>query len=146
MITAVALAGACLFIAAGLAWTARLVHVGTLDAMALADKLAAPEPFSALDWPELHVRAVVPQDVAGELSLVLLLVEWPARREQATLLVDLGPADQRSLSLLSQWCATRASVAPVRCGAGELELRRRQSLARVRAILVAEDAAPALGH
>ncbi len=140
MITAVALAGACLFIAAGLAWTARLVHVGTLDAMALADKLAAPEPFSALDWPELHVRAV------GELSLVLLLVEWPARREQATLLVDLGPADQRSLSLLSQWCATRASVAPVRCGAGELELRRRQSLARVRAILVAEDAAPALGH
>src|SRR5258708_39905967 len=79
-ITAAALAGACLFIAAGLAWTARLVHVGTLDAMALADKLAAPEPFSALDWPELHVRAVVPQDVAGELSLVLLLVEWPARR------------------------------------------------------------------
>jgi hypothetical protein len=101
---------------------------------------------SALDWPELHVRAVVPQDAAGERSLVLLRVEWPARHEQAILLVDLGWADQRSLPLLSRWCAARASVSPGRCGPGELELRRRQSLERVRGLLVAEDAVPALRH
>lgn len=77
---------------------------------------------------------------------MLLLVEWPARGNQATLLVDLGGADPRSLSLLSQWCAARASVSPSRCGPGELELRRRQSLDRVRALLVAEDAVTALGR
>ena len=120
-----------------------MVHVGTLDALALAVKVATPEPVSALDWPELHIRAVVPQEIPGEQSLVLLLVEWPAHREQATLLVQLGRADQRSLALLSQWCAARASIAPGRCGDGELELRRRQSLERVRGLLVAEDPAPA---
>jgi hypothetical protein len=142
VITAAAVAGACLFIAIGLAWTARLVHIGTLDALDLADKLAVPKPVSALDWPELRVRAVVPQDVAGDRSLVLLLAEWPARHEQANLLVDLGQADQRSLQLLSQWCADRASVSPGRCGPAELELRRRQSLERVRGLLVAEDTIP----
>ncbi len=146
MIAVAALAGACLFIAAGLAWTARLVHIGTLDALALAAKVAAPEPVSALDWPELHVRAVVPEDVVDEGALVLLLVEWPARREQATLLVDLGHADERSLPLLSQWCADRASVSPERCGPGELELRRRQSLERVHGLLIAEDAVASLGR
>jgi hypothetical protein len=146
VIAAAAVAGACLFIAIGLAWTARLVHVGTLDALDLADKLAEPEPVSALDWPELRLRAVVPQDMAGERSLVLLLAEWPARHEQANLLVDLGRADQRSLRLLSQWCADRASVSPGRCGLAELELRRRQSLERVRGLLVAEDTVPALGR
>jgi len=30
------------FIAAGLAWTARLVHVGNLDAQELAEKVATP--------------------------------------------------------------------------------------------------------
>jgi hypothetical protein len=146
VIVAAAVAGACLFIAVGLAWTARLVRIGTLDAMELAGKLAVPEPVSALDWPELHLRAVVPQDAEGERSLVLLLVEWPAHGEQATLLVDLGRADQLSLPLLSQWCAARASVSPSRCGPGELELRRRQSLDRVQALLVAEDPVPALGR
>jgi hypothetical protein len=146
VITAAAVAGACLFIAAGWAWTARLVHIGTLDALDLAEKLAVPVPDSALDWPELQVRAVVPQDVAGEQALVLLLVEWPAHHDQATLLVDLDPADERSLPLLSRWCAARASVSPGRCGPGELELRRRQSLERVRGLLVAEDAVPAAGR
>jgi hypothetical protein len=127
-------------VAAGLAWTARLLRVGTLDALALADKVATPVPTSALDWPELHVRAVVPQDIPGEPSLVLLLVEWPAHRERtATLLVNLGRTDQRSLPLLSQWCAAHASVSPARRTDGELELRRRQSLERVRGVLVAED-------
>ena len=146
MIVAAAVAGVCLFIIAGLAWTARLVHVGTLDALELAGKLAVPEPVSAVDWPELHLRAVVPQDAVGGRALVLLLVEWPARGEQATLLVDIGRADQRSLPLLSQWCAARASVSPRRCGPEELELRRRQSLDRVRAVLVAEDAVHVLGR
>ena len=142
---AAGLAGGCLLIiAAGLAWTARLVHIGTLDALALADKVATPRPVSALDWPELHICAVVPQEIPDEPSLVLLLVEWPAHREQAvTLLVDLGSAGQRALSLLSQWCAARASVSPARLGDGELELRRRQSLERVRGFLVAEDVTPA---
>ena len=141
VIAAAALAGGCLLIiAAGLAWTARLVHIGTLDALALADKVATPRPVSALDWPELHVRAVVPQNIPGEPSLVLVLVEWPAHPERpATLLMDLGCADQRSLPLLSQWCAARASVSPTRRGDGELELRRRQSLERVRGLLLAED-------
>jgi hypothetical protein len=147
VITAAAVAGACLFIAAGWAWTARLVHIGTLDALDLAEKLAVPVPDSALDWPELQVRAVVPQDVVGEQALVLLLVEWPAHHEQATLLVDLDRTDERSLLLLlSRWCAARASVSPGRCGPGELELRRRQSLERVRGLLIAEDAVPAAGR
>ncbi len=143
VIAAAALAGVCLFIAAGLAWTARLVHVGNLDALALAEKTATPWPVSALDWPELRVREVAPQDLPGERSLILLLVEWPARGEQATLLVDLGRAGSRPLPLLSQWCATRASVSPARLAGGELELRPRQSLERVRGLLVAEDTMPA---
>jgi hypothetical protein len=69
-----------------------------------------------------------------------VLVEWPAHRERsATLLMDLGRADQQSLPLLSQWCAARTSVSPTRRGDGELELRRRQSLERVRGLLIAED-------
>ena len=141
MIAAAALAGGCLLIiATGLAWTARLVHVGTLDALALAEKVGTARPVSALDWPELNVRAVVPQNIPGEPSLVLVLVEWPGHRERsATLLMDLGRADQRSLPLLSQWCAARASVSPTRRGDGELELRRRQTLERVRGLLIAED-------
>jgi hypothetical protein len=144
--SAAALAGACLFIVAALAWSARLVHIGTLDALDLTAKVAVPVPVSALDWPELQVRAVVPQDVAGEQALVLPLVEWPAHHEQATLLVDLDRTGERSLPLLSRWCAARASVSPGRCGPGEVELRRRQSLERVRGLLIAEDAVPAAGR
>ncbi len=141
MIAAAALAGSCLLIlAAWLAWTARVLYAGTLDALALADKIGTPRPVSALDWPELKVRAVVSQDIAGEPSLVVVFVEWPAHPERsATLLVDLGRAVQQSLPLLTQWCATQASISPTRCTDGELELRRRQSLERVRAVLVAED-------
>jgi hypothetical protein len=123
-----------------LAWTARLVHIGNLDALALAQKIATPEPISALDWPELHVRAVIPQP--GEPSLVLLRVEWPAYRGQAaTLLVSLDRANDHAVALLSEWSATRASVSPTRWGDGQIELRRRQSLERIRGRLVAEDTA-----
>ena len=141
---AAALAGVVLFIAAGLIWTARLAHVGNLDAQALAEKVAVPDPVSALDWPELHVRAVVPQP--AEPPLVLLVVGWPAHPQRAsTLLLALDSGDGNSLSLLSRWCSTRASISPTHWGA-RMELRRRQSLERVHAVLVAEDAAPfALG-
>jgi ligand-binding SRPBCC domain-containing protein len=57
VVFAVALAGVVLLITAGLAWTARLVHVGNLDAQDLADKVAMSAPVSALDWPELHLNA-----------------------------------------------------------------------------------------
>ena len=143
MITAVTVAGAVLLIAliaAGLGWTARLVHIGTLDALALSEKVATPEPVSALDWPELHVRAVVAQP--DDPSVVLLRVGWPAHPQRAaTLLVALDHADQPPVALLSQWCATAASVSPARRGDRGMELRRRQSLERVHGILIAEDTA-----
>jgi hypothetical protein len=127
---------------AGLAWTARLIHVGHLDAMALADKVAAPDPVSALDWPELQVRAIVPQP--DERPLVLLLVGWPAHRQrEATLLVALDSGDHQSVALLSQWCSTRASVSPARREGAALELRRRRSLERVHGVLLAENPVPA---
>ena len=141
MIVAAALAGVLVFIAAGLAWTARLVHVGNLDAQALAEKAASESPDSALDWPELQLHDVVAEP--GGPPLVLLRVGWPAYpRREATLLVAVGRGDTRSLSLLSQWCAAAASISPVRQYGAELELRRRQSLECVRAVLIAEDGAP----
>jgi hypothetical protein len=138
VILAVALTGVILFIVAGVAWTARLVHIGNLDAQALADKTGSPEPSSALDWPELHVHAVIAQP--DEQSLVLLHVGWPAYpQRKATLLVALGQGDRGSLALLSRWCTCAASIAPVRRDGAELELRRRQSLERVHAVLITED-------
>ena len=79
---AVAAIGAVVLLtAAGLAWTARLVHVSNLDALELASKVGVPHPVSALDWPELRVRAIVPQP--GDQALVLLLVGWPAHPQRA---------------------------------------------------------------
>ena len=140
MVAALALTGAALFILTGLVLTARLVRIGNLDAMALAEKLAVPNPSSAADWPELRIRAVVPQP--GQPSMILLLVGWPRHHgREATLLVRLDDADQRSLPLLSRWCEDRSPISPRRYQAAELELRRRQSLERVRVQLLAEDAA-----
>jgi hypothetical protein len=142
VILAAALAGVVLYIVACLAWTAHLVHLGNLDALTLAEKAAVPEPVSALDWPDLHVRAVVAQP--DEQSLVLLHVIWSAHPQHAaTLLVALDLGDQQSLSLLSKWCAAQASVSPMRQHGAELELRRRRSFERVHARLVAEGAMPA---
>jgi hypothetical protein len=124
-------------IAAGLAWTARLVHVGNLDALALAVKTATPEPLSPLDWPELRVRAVIGQP--DRPSVVLLHVEWPARQQQATMLVAIDGDTAGPWRLLPRWCAERASIAATRRGGTGLELRRRQSLERVRGYLLAED-------
>jgi hypothetical protein len=139
VIVPVTLAVAILLVAAAaLAWTARLIQVGNLDALALADKVAVPHPVSALDWPELRLRAVIPQP--DDRVLVLLLVSWPAHpRREATLLVAIDSSNRRSVPLLSQWCATGASVSPTRQEGAAVEFRRRRSLERVHAVLVAED-------
>jgi hypothetical protein len=141
VIVAAALAGVIGMIAAALVWTARLVHIGNLDVQALADKVAVPDPVSALDWPELRVREYVPQPDGP--PLVLLDVCRPCfSRQAATLLVALDTADPQALSVLSRWRSRQASVAPVRRAGEELEFRRRQSLERVHAVLVAEDRRP----
>ncbi|MFI5781837.1 hypothetical protein [Nocardia sp. NPDC051570] len=134
----VALAVVIAFIAVELVWIARLVHVGNLDAHELALKTAVPEPESALDWPDLHLKAVVAQPGG---RLVLVSVDWLAHPGQsATLLLALDEGDVRSLSLLSEWCAGHASVSPLRYPPPtRLVLRRRQSLERVHAQLLAED-------
>jgi hypothetical protein len=138
VVVAAALAGAVLAIAAGLACTAYLVHVGNLDAQDLAEKTGTPAPVSALDWPELHLNAVVLEP--DEQPVVLLYVDWPAHPQRvATLLLALDRDDRHSLPLLSQWCSGQASVSPSRGHGPEVVLRRRQSLERVHAILVAED-------
>jgi len=146
----------------GLGAAARMVHIGNLAAMALADKLATPHPVSALDWPELRVRAVVSQP--GRPSEILLLAEWPSHHGRtSTLLIEIYSRRQaaqlatgrqlaasapdlttlaeleRQVALLSQWCDAGASVSPSRHGPAGLELRRRQTLERVRGRLLAED-------
>jgi hypothetical protein len=142
VIIAAALAGLVVFVVALLAAAARLVHLGNLDALALAEKVAVPEPDSALDWPDLQVLAVVAQP--DDQPLVLLHVIWSAHPGQAAiLLLALDEADRRSSLLLSRWCACHASVCPMRRPGAGLELRRRQSLERVHALLVSEDIAPA---
>ena len=96
MVLAAALAGVIVLIAAGLAATARLVHIGNLDAHDLADKLSVPAPVSALDWPELHLNAVVAQP--DDQAAVLLHVDWPAHPQRAaTLLLALDRDDRHSL-------------------------------------------------
>jgi len=140
VILAAALASVTVLIAAGLAWTVRLVHIGNLDAHDLAAKLAVPVPASALDWPELHLNAVVAQP--DEQPMVLLHVDWPAHPQRAaTLLLALDHDGRRSLPLLSQWCADHASVSPARDDGAKLTLRRRRTLERVHALLIAEDTA-----
>jgi hypothetical protein len=136
VVAALALVGAALFILAGLGAAARRVHIGNLDAQALAEKLSVPYPLSALDWPELRIRAVVPQP--GRPLVVLLLAGRPGFDEQSsTMLVRLDGAGQ-PVSVLSGWCADGASVSPSRRD-GRVELRRRQSLERVSGSVLTED-------
>jgi hypothetical protein len=139
MTAAASLAGAWLLIvAAGLYWAARLLHIGNLDAHGLAEKLGAPDPGSALEWPELRVHAFIPQP--GEPSLLLLVLLWPAHPEcSSTLLLDLAPDGERSLALLSRWCGTQASLSPTRLPGERVELRRRQSLQRITGRVLSED-------
>lgn len=143
VVAALALVGAALFIAAGLGAAARRVHIGNLDAQALVEKLSAPYPLSALDWPELRVRAVVPQP--GQPLVAVLLVGRPGFDELAsTLLVRFDGAGQ-PVSVLSGWCGDGASVSPSRRGDRRFELRRRQSLERVSGSVLTEDVTPPAG-
>jgi hypothetical protein len=138
MAAAALLGAVALLAAAGLGWTARLVHISNLDALELAGKVGVPDPVSALDWPELRVQAIIPQP--GDQLLVLLLVGWPAHPQRAaTLLLAIDSGDHRSVPLLSLWCATQAPVSPTRRDGADLELRRRRSLERVHAALIVED-------
>ena len=141
MIAAAGLAaGAGLFFAVGLAWTARLLRIGALDALELAEKVGVPEPDSALDWPELRVVAAVAPDIPGDAHEALVLVDWPAHPErESTLLLELGVQSGSPARLLEQWCAESASVSPSRGDGDEFVLRRRRSMERVRCRLVAED-------
>jgi hypothetical protein len=133
-------AGAVLFIALGLAWTARLLRIGALDALELAQKVGVPEPDSALDWPELRVVAAVAPDIPGDAREALVLVDWPAHPERmSTLLVELGIQAGSPARLLEQWCAESASVSPSHVTGDEFVLRRRRSTERVRCRLLAED-------
>jgi Lrp/AsnC ligand binding domain len=138
VVLVIALTVMSLFVAAGLGWAGRRLHISNLDAQALAEKIAFPAPASAFEWPELRVQSAVPQP--DDLSPVIMQVGWPAHPELvATLLVALDDHDeQRAVSVLCRWSASRAGIAALRRGA-ELELRRRQSLERVHAILLAED-------
>ncbi|MFJ4657127.1 hypothetical protein ACIP5Y_38170 [Nocardia sp. NPDC088792] len=134
----VALAGAVAFVVFEVVWVVRLIHMGNLDAHELAVKMGVPTPVSALDWPDMRLKAVVAQP---DDRLVLVSVDWSAHPGQsATLLLALEEGDARSLSLLSEWCAGQASVSPLRYPPPPgLVLRRRQSLERVHARLLAED-------
>jgi hypothetical protein len=162
VVAALALIGAALVIVVGLGAAARTLHIGNLDAMGLAEKLATPHPVSALDWPELRLRAVVSQP--DRPSEILLLAEWPSHHGRtSTLLIEIYSRQQRAqqasgrqlatsapdltalaelerqVALLSRWCDAGASVSPSRRGPAGLELRRRQTLERVRGRLLAED-------
>jgi hypothetical protein len=142
VIVTVALGCLVVFVATCLGVTARLIYLGNLDAQSLAEKAGEPSPGSALDWPDLHVRAVV--TAPDDQSLILLDVYWPGHPGQvATLLVGLDQEDRQSLALLASWCAGDAAVCPARTSPTELELRRRQSLERVHGCLIAEDSASA---
>jgi hypothetical protein len=142
VVAVLALTGAALFIVLGLAAAARIVHIGNLDALGLAGKLSTPRPRSAVDWPELAVRAVVPQP--DEPAVVLLWVTRPGHDgREATLLVELAGSPDRSVRLLARWCRDGSSISPTALGDARIELRRRQSLERVRGRLLVEDGAQA---
>jgi hypothetical protein len=120
----------------GMVWIGYLFHVGTLDAKALAEKTAVPHPRSAVDWPELRVRSVLAQPDDGHYLLVSVL--WPAWPDRTSILLLEVSAAADDLHRLSDWCSTQAPVTPLRGPEGSVELRRRHSLERVQAHVLAE--------
>ena len=89
-------------VVAGLVWTARRLNVSTLDAQDLIAKLAVPHPVSAIDWPELRLRSVIPQP--DEAGLVMLEVVWPGHPHSgAILLMALDREDTGAIRLLTSW-------------------------------------------
>jgi hypothetical protein len=102
VILAVTLAGLLsATVVAVLVWTARKLRISSLDAQALAVKIAVPKPASALDWPELLVRAVVPQP--DEPWLVLLDVSWPGHPGRGATLLVFGSDGVAAAIPLVRW-------------------------------------------
>jgi hypothetical protein len=86
---------------------------------------------------------IIAAALAGVIVLMAAALIWAARllhigNLDMQALADKVGTPEQSLPLLSQWCSRQASVSPVRQQGAELELRRRQSLERVHAVLVAE--------
>ncbi len=127
--------GATLF-TAGLVWIGYRFHVGTLDAEALAEKTAVPHPRSAVDWPELRVRSVLAQP--DDEHCLLVSVSWPAWPDRTSILLLEVPRPTNDLDRLNHWCTSQASVTPLRGPEGSVELRRRHTLERVQAHVLAE--------
>jgi hypothetical protein len=134
IIIAVAI-GAALF-AAGVGWIVYLFHVGTLDATALAQKTAVAHPRSAVDWPELEVRSVLAQPDDGHQLLVS--VSWPAWPDRTSILLLEVSSANDDLHRLNDWCSSQASLTALRGPEGSVELRRRRTLERVQAHVLAE--------
>ena len=85
MVAALALTGAILFILTGLALTARLVRIGNLDAMALAEKLAVPNPSSPRRYQEAELelrRRQSLERIRVQLLAEALTAGWRAGAEK----------------------------------------------------------------
>jgi hypothetical protein len=128
------------FVAAA-AYALYLIHVGLLDAAALAEKVAVPRPTSALDWPEMHVSSVLAEPDDGHQLLVSVV--WPARPTHHSILLFEVSDQERDLQRLAEWSSVQASVTAVRLVGNGVELRQRQGLQRVYASLLAERSVPA---
>jgi hypothetical protein len=134
-IIAIGLAG-CVVLLGSVAFAAYLIHVGMLDAAALAEKTSVPRPKSAVDWPEMRLCSVLAEP--EDRNYVLVSVVWPARpRETAVLLFEVSDR-KREFRTLEHWSSTDASVIPLRRADDVVELRRRRSLQRVHAHVLAE--------
>ena len=117
--------------------TWRRINMGLLDAVTLATKVAVSNPRSARDWPELTIVAVVVSPTDQSESLVEVI--WPGRPgNRAVLVVHLDDHDHRDLRLLRSWQVQGASILPMPLSSFDIELRRRGSLDRIRATVVAE--------
>jgi hypothetical protein len=135
----ISIVGGVVFAAAA-GYALYLIHVGLLDATALADKVAVPRPTSALDWPEMRVNSVLAEPDDG--SQLLVSVVWPARPTHHSILLFEVSDQQNDLRKLAQWSSMQASVTAVRLVGSAVELRPRRGLQRVHASLLAERSVP----
>ncbi len=82
--------------------------------------------------------AAIPQPDASDYAIIS--VAWPARPwMRASLLLALDERSHHTMRVLSEWCTQGARVVLVSLGNGFIEMRRRQSLERLKVLLVAED-------
>ena len=124
--------------AGGVAYTVRSLHVGMLDAMALASKTAVPRPRSARDWPELRLDAVVPApSYDGD---ILVVARWPGRPGTvSTMVLRSDGSRERALRWLADWCRRDVAISPMPWQRDGIELRPRRASRRVCACVLAEE-------